>query len=105
MSNPNVRQTSPSPLKFYAPVQIVTPTLYLNSSDKNQNNIVIQLHDENDKLHDENDKLQINPESKYNELISNYKTGKGINMKCQLLNGQNNFGYYSGEIERNKKFN
>jgi hypothetical protein len=56
MSNTNTRQASTSPLKFYAPVQIVAPTVYVNSNSKNPNNLMIQLHDENGKL-----QLQVNP--------------------------------------------
>ena len=99
MSNPNVRQTSTSPLKFYAPVQIVAPTLYLNSGDKNQNNIVIQLHDENGKL-------QMNPEIKQNrgDQSSAYRVGKAMGMKSRLVDRQSPLGYSSREIEPSNKF-
>jgi len=33
------------PYKFYAPVQIIAPTVYLNSSKNNNNNIVVKVSD------------------------------------------------------------
>ena len=46
MSTPNVGGgTSASPLKFFAPVQIIAPTVYVNSNNTaSNNNIVFKLN-------------------------------------------------------------
>jgi len=45
MSNPNTALSSTSPLRFFAPVQIIAPAVYLNSNTSNSNNIVFKLDD------------------------------------------------------------
>jgi hypothetical protein len=50
-----------SPLKFYAPVQIIAPTVYLNSNNQNNNKIIFKLNDLNEGVS--------NPEARKNTNI------------------------------------
>ena len=49
MSNPNIASNKSEPYKFYAPVQIIAPTVYFNSPKNNINNMVLKVNEFRDK--------------------------------------------------------
>ena len=50
MSNPTMNANKSEPYKFYAPVQIIAPTVYFNSpKNNNSNNMVLKVNEFRDK--------------------------------------------------------
>ena len=72
ISNTNTPTSSTSPFKFFAPVQIIAPTVYLHSNTSNANNNIVF------KLDDAKGKAQ-NPEVKAYQDIKMQRMPKGGN--------------------------
>jgi hypothetical protein len=101
ISNQNSPSNSNSqPYKFYAPVQIIAPTVYVNSSKNNNNNITLKVSDYKERRVNINDYgTTPNPENRnrpqqrndkqYETPLEMMKNNSGTNSCSAIKNARN----------------
>ena len=71
------------PYKFYAPVQIIAPTVYFNSPKNTTNNVVVKVNEYSGKTNPNNPEAKI--QYSQNESLLKQMTSKGIS-SCSAIN-------------------
>lgn len=75
------------PYKFYAPVQIIAPTVYFNSPKNNSNNVVVKVNEYSGKTSHNNPEAKTTQHSQ-NESLLKQMSNKGINSCSSIKSGK-----------------